>query len=732
MRDSFCRKLFLAASVAVTAAAIAGCTRLRIEPSASAEGALPYRTWSMYEGDLGAAHFSSLTQIHRGNVHALKVAWTYTVADNSAMGFCPLVVDSTMYVIGEQGALVALHAATGKELWVHTFPNPSRSARDRGLLYWESTDRADRRLFVPRRNQLYAIDALTGQDVTGFGTNGSIDVREGIARDREKISANPSSPGIVFEDLVILGSGPGEAYGSGPGDIRAFDARTGRLVWIFHTIPHPGEFGHETWDDPEAWKSAGGANVWGGMSVDAARGILYLPLGSATYDFYGADRLGANLFANALVALDVRTGRRLWHFQTVHHDLWDYDLASTPALLTVRHDGKPRDIVALAGKTGFVYTFDRVTGEPIWPIEERPVPPSDMPGEVTWPTQSFPTKPEPFAVLSFTPEDVNPYLPAAERDSLIRYVAGMNNRGLFTPPSTTPTMQMPGNSGGSNWGTTAADPTTGLFYVIAKNLPTVLTLEREIPGVPGPEAFPPERGAFVYRQNCQQCHLADRIGQLPVPTLVGVTERLTPEEFRTVVTEGRGTMPAFRDLSAAEVGFLLAFLTNPDMIPPRPPVEIDSTVPAPVRYKTGYGYFAASIGWAIKPPWTTMTAYDMNTGEKKWQIPVGEDDTLAVRGIRNTGAVQFRGGPTVTAGGLVFVATDKVFRAYDKETGEEVWSTELPTRVQGIPAVYEVGGRPYIAVGAGARGAGGMLQMFGGPVTGPPRAYVVFSLPAPR
>ncbi|MEZ4699971.1 MAG: PQQ-binding-like beta-propeller repeat protein [Rhodothermales bacterium] len=695
-----------------------------------ADNSSPYASWSMYEGDAGAAHFSSLTQIDRSNVKDLDVAWTYPAGDNGPSGFSPLVVDRMMYVVADSGALVALDAGTGKELWVHSFPRAGRGVRDRGLLYWESANRSDRRLFVPRGNLLYAINAENGEGIPSFGPDGAIDVREGISRDPEKIRATPSSPGIVFENLVILGSGPGEGYGSGPGDIRAWDTRTGKLAWVFHTIPHPGEYGYDTWENPESWKTAGGANVWGGMSVDVERGILYLPLGSATYDFYGADRLGANLFANSLVALNARTGERIWHYQTVHHDLWDLDLTAAPVLLTVTHEGKETDIVVEAGKTGYVYVFDRVTGEPLWPIEERPVPPSDMPGEEAWPTQPYPTWPEPFGVLSFTEDDVNPYIPQEEQDSLRRYVASMNNLGLFTPPSTTPTMQMPGNSGGANWGTTAADPENGIFYILNKNFPTVLTLEREIPGVPGPDAFPPERGAFVYRQNCQLCHMANLEGQPPlIPSLVNVMDRLKPEEVRQQVREGKGTMPAFRDLTDQEVSSLISYLSFPEFAPPPPP-PATSTGPeeGPVRYKTGYGYFLASIGYAIKPPWETLTAYDMHTGNKIWERPVGDVEALVERGITNTGSVGMRGGPSVTAGGLLFVATDKTFRALDKDTGEEIWTHRLPGPVQGIPAIYEVDGRQFVVIGAGPAGGSMLSALTGAPANPLPRNYYAFAL----
>jgi quinoprotein glucose dehydrogenase len=674
----------------------------------------------MYEGDAGAAHFSALTQIDRSNVQDLQVAWTYPVDANDGEGFSPSIIDDIMYVAGTGTDLVALDAATGEELW--TYPLPEGRGGDHGVLYWENEDRSDRRVYINRGDYLYAVDAASGEAIAPFGTNGRIDVRQGFERDTTTVRATPDSPGTVFEDLIILGSATGEDYGSAPGHIRAFDAVTGELGWVFHTIPHPGEEGYDTWEDPEAWKTAGGANAWGGMSVDVERGIVYVPLGSATYDFYGAERLGANLFANAVVALDARNGELIWYYQTTHHDLWDWDLTATPTLLTVQHEGETVDAVAVAAKTGFLFVFDRVTGEPLWEIEERPVPPSEVPGEEAWPTQPFPTRPEPFAVQEFFEDDVNPYLPQEEQDSLRRYVASMDNEGLYTPPSTNPTMQMPGNSGGANWGSTAADPADGLFYVLTKNLPTVLTLEPVQQGGLWSGADEEERGQFVYQQNCQLCHVANLEGNPPlIPTLVGVTERLTDEQIRGTIRQGQNTMPAFPDLSDEEVDDVIAYMEDPTSVSPsldRSEQVQASSDDAPAQYKTGYGYFSASIGWAIKPPWVTMTAYDLNTGDQLWQTTVGEVEDLVERGITDSGARSLRGGPAVTEGGLLFVAVDETARAYDRDTGDEIWSYELPAGIEGIPSVYEVNGRQFVVFGAGSRGDSGENP-----------AYVAFALP---
>jgi quinoprotein glucose dehydrogenase len=693
-----------------------------------------YTRWWAYEAEPGATKFSALTQIDRSNVNQLQLAWSYPVGAGGGFPYTPLVVDSMMYVLGQDNSVVALNAATGRPIWTSGPSSVPGSVSARGIMYWESPDRSDRRLlFTKGNNDLVAINALTGAAIPSFGTGGHVDVRQGLGRDTLLIPrATNSSPGVVVGDLVILGSAPGEGYVSGPGHIRAYDVRTGEMRWIFHTLPQPGEFGFDSWPaGGNNWKTNGAANNWGGMSVDEKRGIVYIPLGSATYDFYGVDRIGNNLFANSLVALDVKTGKRLWHFQTVHHDLWDYDLTATPVLLTVRHNGKMVDAVAQATKTGFVFVFDRVTGEPLWPIEERPVPASDMPGEQASPTQPFPTKPEPFVPQSFTEADLNPYIVPAERDSLRNFLRSALNKGLFTPPSTRPTIQTPGNRGGANWGSSAGDPRDGTFYVIAYNMPSVLKLERITPGAVGTGGSPIDRGQAFYQSNCAICHGANRLGQPAsrIPSLVGVTNRLSHDEFSDVVHHGRGNMPAFPQISADEFNALQAYLANPELAlaSSATPGGDASADTGPLRYQSGWNHILDSKGVpAIKPPWFRLTAYDLNEGKMKWQVPLGDVPHLVQQGILNTGSSAWiRGGPAITAGGLIFVVTGDKLRAYDKDTGKELWAGQLPGRGDGTPAVYQAGGRQFVVV------SGQSTDALGNP-TGSPAAYYTFALPARR
>ncbi len=618
-----------------------------------------FATWSEYLGGPDSAQYSSLKQINKSNVKQLEVAWTYSIAGRGTFVFDPIVIDGVMYVLAENNSVVALDAATGKEQWVH--PNTG-AVGTRGMNYWESKDRSDRRLLYMNAGFLTAIDARTGKTIDSFGDNGRADIRTGLDRDPGR-PLQTNNPGRIFENLIIMPLPAGGAsYDATPADIHAYDVRTGKLAWMFHVIPHPGEFGYESWP-PDAWKTAGGVHNWNEMTVDEKRGIAYIPLGTARYDFYGANRKGNDLFANSLLALDARTGKRLWHFQMVHHDLWDYDLTGAPKLLTVKHDGKNVDAIAQPTKFGFLYVFDRVTGKPLWPIEERPVPQSDVPGEWSSPTQPFPTKPPPFARQSFTEKDINPYATEKEQATIRELLMTARNEGLFTPPSFRGSISAPGHNGGANWGAAAVDPTKGMLYIVSRENPTLDKLELPGQGRGG-------RGG------------------------------------------GKGAAP------------------NAPPAPPPPPVD-DSFV----HYNSPINFMAQSNGLsAMGPPWSNLTAYDLNTGTIKWQVPNGGVLGLELQGHNDTGAHNPRGGPVVTAGGLIFVTTasDRRVRAFDQDTGKVLWEKDLPTGSDGIPAVYEVGGREYLALcAAGGNGYLAQRVLNGDKPLDPagPNSYVVFSLP---
>ncbi len=718
--------------------------------------------WTDFGGSPDNSHFVTLKQINKSNVNQLQIAWTYPTQDNSSYVFNPIVIDGVMYVLARNTSLVAMDATTGKEIWIH---EGLQGIAQRGINYWESKDKKDRRLIFQIHNQIQEIDARTGKSILTFGTSGFVDLREGLGRDVNTIyRINSGTPGKVYENLIILGSTTGEQFISPPGDVRAFDVVTGKLAWTFHTIPHPGEFGYDTWPK-DAWKYAGGVNTWGELSLDEKKGIVYFPLGSSTYDFYGADRKGADLFANCLLALDAKTGKYKWHFQEVHHDLWDYDAVSAPQLVTVTHEGKKVDAVAQAGKTGFLYVLDRVTGKPLWPIEERSVPKSDVPGEVAAATQPFPTMPPPFSRQKFTVDDINPYLSAEEKSALRDRILSARNEGIFTPPSTRETISMPGNRGGSNWGQTAANPGSGMVYVISVDAPAILKLKKEQPqnfaeasSTFGRTAGGPA-GQVIYERNCAACHGANREGAGAFPALVSVTDRLGADVIRGIVQNGQGQMPGFGNMSEQDLAQIIGFLAGPGGVkaaaaakPTPGPVVASGGAPAgqkapsalpaqsPYGMMDGPAYPAGTegakdryfSGWnvmynIIRPPWNTIAAYDLNKGTIKWQVPVGD----------NPGIMSEQRGLITTSAGMLFLATGEgKIRAYDEEDGKVLWTGTLPAGARGIPALYESGGREYLVISATSPVSGGAANAALAPAVGAPagpatiqRAYVAFALP---
>jgi len=694
-----------------------------------------HSTWRAYGGAADGAQYSSLHQIDRSNVDKLKKVWTYQTEDDLPYAFNPLVVDDVMYVMARTNSIVALDATTGKEIWTHPIGAKTPQMTNRGIDYWESADRSERRLLFAADNQLQAIDARTGQTIVDFGKGGSTDLREGLGRDPKTLTlVQSTNPGRIFEDLLILGSATNEEYDSGPGDIRAYSVRTGKLVWNFHTIPHPGEPGYGTWP-MDAWKTAGGANAWSGMALDSNRGVVYVPTASPKYNFYGANRKGSNLYGNCLLAINARTGKLLWYYQMIHHDIWDYDNAGTPMLTTVQHEGKLIDVVAQVTKVGFVWVFNRDTGKALWPIEERAVPKSDMPGEETWPTQPFPSKPAPFARQRFTVDDLSPYLEPDEKERLRTQILKARNRGLFEPPSTEDTIEMPGNNGGANFGGSAVDPKQGYLYVVSKDLPAMLKLSLADP--PSKTDSPQLRPRSLYRANCERCHLDNLQGAPPaIPSLVGLPRRLSDKQIRTIVTDGKGLMPPFGKLTSEEIDLIIGYLADPAAAAHATanPIRANSgsTDLTAAHYKSGFGFMFANSGWSvIAPPWTTLTAYDLNSGEIRWKVPLGEVPELAARGITNTGSHFPKVNPVVTAGGLIFTGTrDRKVRALDSETGRVLWEATVDAALEGMPAVYEQAGRQFVVFCAAAGASTHAQATPGGPesVTRIRGAYVAFAL----
>jgi len=683
--------------------------------------------WKTTGGDPGNSRSSALDQINRQNVGSLQVAWTYHTGDapagNSQIQATPIVVNGVLYTTTPALAVVALRADSGQLIWrFDPFRNRNRQSHaNRGVVYWASG--SERRIFFSAGRRLYALDAATGGPVPTFGDSGWVDLSAGLSRDIAQSYIVATSPGVVFEDLLIQGTRVGEEEGSAPGEIRAYDARTGQIRWTFHTIPHPGELGYDTWP-AGAWKTAGGANSWAGMSVDVDRGIVYIPTGSATPDFYGGERIGRNLFANTLLALDAKTGKRIWHFQTVYHDLWDRDLPAAPNLLRVTRNGVTTDAVAQITKSGFVFVFDRATGTPLFPVEEHRVPPSSLQGEEASPTQRWPELPRPFARQSISEQDLANVTTNANEAASAR-LRTLRHESLFSPPSVEGTVILPGFDGGGEWGGAAVDRAAGVIYVNASDVPWIAAMRpsAQIASATGS----PRSGATVYGTYCAGCHGNDRHGKDRAPSLIDVGRRLSLGQISDVIENGRGFMPSFARMRECEKVALLAYLTNTpeadatDLVRVCATRERQSTTKASRYEFLGYERWRDSSGYpAIKPPWGTLSAIDLNTGLYLWRIPLGEYKELTAKGIPITGTEQY-GGPIVTAGGIVFIAAtqDGKFRAFDKSTGKLLWQTTLPAAGYATPSTYAVRGKQYVVIAAG----GGKLGTKSGDT------YVAFALP---
>lgn len=694
-----------------------------------------HTTWETYGGSRQNLHYSELSEIDTSNVAQLQVAWTFHTGDADTAKFSqiqcnPTIIDSVMYVTSPTLRLFALHAATGKKIWEFNPDSLYRNSafyhfilnNNRGVTYWTDGS-GDTRIFFVASSFLHCLDARTGKLITGFGQEGRLDLHEGLGRDVKDLFITATSPGIIYKDLFILGSRVDEGPAAAPGHIRAFDVRTGKLQWIFHTIPQPGEYGYETWVDTVAYRHIGGANSWSGFSLDEKRGILFAPTGSASFDFYGGKRRGQNLFANCLLALDAATGRRIWHYQFIHHDVWDWDTPCPPALVTIRKDGKSIDAVAQTTKHGMVWLFERETGEPLYPIHEIPVDTiTSLVNEKLWPTQPIPSFSKPFVRQGFTANDLNPYLPDTSIARLKKELQGYRYGHMFIPPGKTTAVEFPGFDGGAEWGGPAVDPETGLLYVNANEMGWLLTIRDIQPEVPKKETYE-QAGLRLYSQHCVSCHGGDRKGSGNYPTLIGIDKKYTPAGVLELINTGRRMMPSLKHIGDEEKKAIVAYvLETKDRAKafkvPQQPIDTFRNLPYGM---TGYYKFLSPEGYpALAPPWGTLTAIDLNTGEHVWKTTLGEYPELTAKGIPPTGTENY-GGPVVTAGGLLFIAAarDGKIRAFNKRTGQLLWEYALPAPGFATPAVYAINGKQYLVIACG----GGKLQTRSGD------AYVAFALP---
>ncbi len=719
--------------------------------------------WKDFGGGPDHSKYVEFTQINKQNVTQLQPAFVYsTSGDKQAYRFNPIIVDNVMYVQAKNMSIVAINATTGKEIWIHT----SLRIGTRGINFWQSPDKKQKRLIITLGQTLEEIDAITGKSILNFGNNGTVDLKQGLDRDPSLFrTAASTSPGHVYKNLILLGSAPGENLFSGPGHVRAFNILTGKQEWIFHTIPMPGEPGYETWGNKDSYKYVGAINTWGEISVDEKNGIAFFPLGSPTYDYDAADRVGTGLYGNCILALDARTGKHLWHFQCVHHDMWDYDLTAAPQLITVMHEGKKVEAVAVAGKNGFLYAFNRITGKPLWPIEERPVPKSDMPDQNAWPTQPFPTQIPPFNRHVVTVDDMNPYLPPAQKEAWTkRLLAGKS--GPYQPLSDKyEVLANPGSVGGANYGNTAANPDKGMVYVMFQELSDFYLLKKR----PEPGQAQGRGGAFAgnakgqiaYAQYCQTCHGADRAGVATAgPTLLTLSGRVPLDAFKTILSSGRGRMPSMPHLDDSLVTSIYAYLApatrgrggrggaTADLPPIDGPVVASGGVPTKDGVTPGGGFggggmkdypegytgkkvqYVEAHNWGdavpniLSPPWCGIAAYDLNNGTLKWRIGLGDDPQSGTKGLGLPNGTQNHG-MVITASGLVFATCkDGKVRAIDADNGKIIWEYALGRDANGIPAIYKENGREYLVVCA----TGGLTDKTKAEAD-VPKGYIAFALP---
>ena len=699
-----------------------------------------YKNWEVYGGTKDAMHYSSLTEVDTNNVSQLLVAWTYHTGDadtasHSQIQCNPIVIDGILYALTPKMKMFAVDAATGKQIWV--FDPKTYIAVDtneqkrlsmqftntgRGVTYW-TDGKDDKRVFYTAGPYLICVNAVTGKAVKTFGNNGRIDLHDGLGRDVKDRYITSNTPGVIYKDLLILGTRVAEDATAAPGHLRAYNVVTGKQEWIFHTIPQPGEFGYDSYEDKNAWQHLGSANNWAGMSVDEQRGIVFVPTGSVAADFYGGKRLGDDLFANCVLALDAATGKRIWHFQTVHHDVWDRDLPAIPVLATITKDGKKIDAVVQTTKSGFIFLFDRKTGKPIYPVEEKPVPTqSELLGEKLSSTQPFTTLPKPFVRQVLNEDDLNNLIPDSSYNDIKKRLVSYKTGNMFNPPSKEGTVIFPGFDGGAEWGGPAFDPSTGILYVNASEMPWILTMIDVKNDKINNETYL-QAGQRLYMQRCVSCHGPERKGGGNYPSLIDVNKKYNAAAFNQLVSNGRKMMPAFNTLSDEEKNAIASFILdmkniqNKKFIPP--PETKDPYLQLPYT-NTGYNKFLTKEGYpAVKPPWGTLTAINLNTTQVVWKDTLGDYPELKARGIHS--GTENYGGPVVTAGGLVFIAatSDSKIRAFNKRTGQLLWEADLPASGFATPAVYNVSGKQYLVIACG----GGKLKTKSGD------AYVAFALP---
>lgn len=689
--------------------------------------------WPVYGGNKANNHYSSLKKIDTNNVSQLEIGWEYHTGDADAktqIQVNPLEIDGILYGVSPKLKLFALDAATGKEIWTFNPVDTSVTNKGkgsfsmnvcRGVTYFSNQGK-DKRIFYAAGSNLFCIDAVKGTPVSSFGEKGKLDLHNDMGRDLQKLYIASTTPGIIYQHLLIIGTRVAESADAAPGYIRAYDVYTGKLKWLFHTIPQPGEDGYETWQDKNAYQHIGGANAWAGFSMDEEKGIVYAPIGSASYDFYGGKRLGADLYANSVLALNAATGKKIWHYQTVHHDVWDRDLPTAPVLVNLQKDGKRIEAIAQLTKSGFIFLLDRTTGKPIYPIPETPVPTaSELKGESIWPTQPIPYFPKPFVRQLLTEKDLNHLVPDSSYQDIKKRWAATKHDHMYTPPSKQGTIIFPGFDGGAEWGGPSYDTTTGILYVNASEMPWILTM-RDVSDKKKINEKNIDAGKRIYTITCMACHGTERQGSGNNPSLLQLQQKYTVNSFTELLTTGRRMMPANKQLSESEKIALASYILDIKSLQAKnfiPPVKAEDAYFNMPYTSTGYNKFLTKEGYpAVDTPWGTLQAINLNTGKTEWKQTLGDYPELKSKGIHS--GTENYGGSVVTAGGLVFIAatSDHKIRAFQKRTGQLLWEHDLPAAGFATPSVYEKNGVQYLVIACG----GGKLGKTSGD------SYVAFRL----
>ena len=647
-------------------------------------------TWPTFGHDVSNNKFSTLTGIDTTNVTGLLEAWRFEdTTEGGGVYFNPVMMNNRVIGLMPSNNLVALDAVTGKLLWEFTPDSSGISNWSKGMTYHPGNPD---RIFLISGGTLYAINAENGTVIRDFGNNGRVDFYDGLEVPddmRTSVHVSSNAPGVIFNDLFIVGCKVPDELPSTPGDIRAFNINTGKLEWVFHVIPKPGEFGADTWNT-DARQRNGGANCWAGMALDEKRGIVYIPTASPSFDFYGADRPGQNLFANCLLALDAKTGKRIWHFQTTHHDLWDRDNGSPPNLVTIKSNGKEIDAVALVTKMGYLFLFDRETGQSLYGVNEVPVDTvSSMPGEKPWPTQPIPVNP-PFARQGYEEKFFG------RSSAWIKEEIAKNKykTGIYEPPSMEGSIMLPTAHGGSNWGGAAVNPETNLLFVNSNDIPMILKLT-DLKKIRTANQLNPE---ILFKTYCSNCHGADKKGTGVGPDLTGRVKKYQTAQIARIVQKGAPPMPSFNFLSEQQIAAIVAYVKDTVTQHSFETAGIpDNNEPYGFN---GYSFYLDPGGhYAIAPPFGTLTAINLNSGDIVWQVPLGEEPEFKKMGILHSGAFN-RGGGIATAGGLIFIGAtgDNMFRAFEQKTGKVLWEYQLPGMASSIPSTYAIGKKQFVVV----------------------------------